>query len=693
MDLGTQKRELDDRQVDALSLHKDFFFSSPLQSASDYLIGLEGQAIAESLAREEEKFMLLFSSDSGAVRHLKSAAKAEAISLMRELIGYYRDKFKAADPSAFNLRPGVARLSRFLQPIGVVAALRDLYHFLSGGLEPAQRQLWYQVTREVTSDCDRFSVRSTFRGDIDLIKTLISGSELDEHPHRDDIEAALYRWVQGWAKLPLLPRISDDFTFLAFFCECLTELPELQEDDFKRLIVGLSDAAVNRGVRAISDNRFELLRAFARSSRRVSFCQFLLKQHGRSLDLLGDSLKAWLLVDILVGDSPEFARQFRYSLKLQVIAQEIDLGSDELESFVNSIIAKASPFRERYELDWLTSSARTLISMIDAEHRLSPIGLEANSSIKALASQVSSESKTKVSSGEIHALLMQMARILKQSFAVSLSSEEAVEVFIEGFAPLVGTRHSHFAFRNLSRLCVLLAEIVSREWPQGEGRFRAMAKTMSQMRLPAIAEEVLTGSKIAALGLHELIFVSEANLAISRPSQNEIELGICDFLRNESAQGRMSREELLGLSNDPGSSIFWTRHVSSETVTALTRCLDEVGKTVVLLEDHKPDQDNTLETQVNNAARISEISKYFYLLAGHRINRIEEEFQTWIAPKLRSLVGQFSAAELDSWSVSQASLLDALPNVVSRRLTSQVYRTTGVRSGGSRSVNGLPRFD
>lgn len=687
MDLGNKKNSLDDQQVDATTLHTSFFFPSPLQASSGYLVQLEGAAIAAGIAQEEEKFMLLFSSDSGAVQHLKSSTRAEAITLMRELIGDYTEKFQAKDPTAFNLRPGVARLGRFLQADGVVLSLRDLFHFLCSGFEPAQYRLWYQATRDVTTDCDQFKVRSTFRGDIDLIKALIEDVGLDQHPQRGGIEAALYKWVQSWAKLPLLPKVSDDFSFLAYFCGALVELPDLEANDFRSLIVCLCDAAVERSDRAISDSRFDMFRAFARSSRRISFCQYLLKQHGRSLDLLGERLKAWLIINVLMSDAPDYLRLFRHSLRLDLFTEELELDHDELRSFIHSIVQKARPYRERYELDWLTEASELLALIIESNRKAAALALDRSPAVESLAVQLAGESHQSISSRDMKALLSHVTRLLQQSAIVGESAKESSEIFVEYFSPLNGTQSSNLAFRNSSRLCLALAETSAEEWDGGSERFREMAQLLSQLRWPTTSDDELSGKRMASLKTHELIFVAEANHALRRPSKLDAELDICDFLRSESAQGRLKRREIEDLLSQTNSNAYWLRHVPAQFAQVLERCLKHVSSSLLLIDDQEGQATVASESLESYRAQVIELCKYFYLFAGQSISRVDEEFQIWIAPKVRTLMGQLDEAQRSDWPVVQGNLVQGMPERVGPRLNSLMYRTTGIREEAHKQSN------
>jgi len=685
VDLGTKKASLDDQQVDATSLHRSFFFSSPLQFSSDYLVKLEGQAIASGIEQEQEKFMLLFGSDSGAVKYLKTASRSEAVSLMHELIDFYTGRFKDGDPSAFNLRPGVARLNRFLKPEGVVASLRDFYHFLCSGFEPAQHQLWYQAISDVTADCDLFQVRSSFRGDIDLVKSLIAKADLEQHEQRGGIEAALYKWLQSWAKLPLLPRISDDFSFLASFCTALVELPDLEASDYRELIAGLCDAAVERSDYAISDGQFELFRAFARGSRRIPFAQYLLKQHGRNLDLLGERLKAWLVVHVLLDDSPDYLVNFRHGLRLDSFAEELDLDTAELRSFSQSIAQKARPHRERFELDWLIESSERLGQIVESTRRIQELAVDKSSAVESLAVQLSSESHQPISRDAMKELLVRMAQILQQSVVVSDSINEASEVFIELFTPLTCTPHSALAFRNSSRVCLALADASAEQWAPGSDRFRQLAQVLARLRLPSLDTERLSGKRLAALKDHELVFVSEADLALRRPKATDGEAALQDFVRHETSQGRFDRgafEELMAAVDGPAP---WLSHLPADALASLRHSL-VIGQRGLELID--PGADGLRLTADETSALSKEvrtIRKFFFLFAGDSIRRVDEEYQIWLAPKIRALLDQLDQDQRQAWSVIQGSLVASLPEAVGGRLKSLIYRTTGIRSESARA--------
>jgi hypothetical protein len=692
VDLGIKKSSLDDQHVDATQLHRNFFYPSPLQFSSEYLVKLEGQAIASGIEREQEKFMLLFGSDSGAVKYLKTASQSEAVSLMRELIDYYVDKFKSGDPSAFNLRPGVARLNRFLKSDGVVVSLRDFYHFLCSGFEPAQHQLWYQAIREVTAECDLFSVRSSFRGDIDLIKALIEDAGLGEHEQRGGIEAALYKWVQSWAKLPLMPRVSEDFAFFSGFFTALADLPDLEASDYRELLVGLCDAAVERGELTISDSFFELFRAFARSSRRIPFVQYLLKQHGRNLDLLGERLKAWVMLQVLLDDSPDFLLRFRHGLRLDSFSDDLELEPEELRSFAQSIVQKARPHRERFELDWLIEAAERLAELAESARHVSRLQLEKTPAVESLAVQLSGESHQAISRSAMKDLLVRVAQLQQQSIIVGQSANDASAVFVELFTPLICTPHAGLAFRNSSRLCLTLADACSDEWPSGSDKFRQLAQALARLRLPSSDNDRFSGKRLASLQNHELVFLSEVELALGRPLSSDSEQTLFDFLRSETAHRRYDREifdDLIDAIDEPAA---WLKELPDDALSMIKRVLAK-GQLGVGLLDGQHEAPSPLAQKGGDFVKdVDTLRRYFYLFAGSGIRRVDEEYQIWLAPRIRQLVDQLDDGQKGAWATMQAQLVSALPDAIGPRLASLAYRTTGIRSATVREEVGKTLF-
>ena len=692
MDLGLQSKSPADTIESVLTLHREVFFTSPIQANSAYLSAREGEAMAQGISREEEKFLLLFSGENGPLKYLKRSVRRETIDLMRELIGYYRGKFETKDPTAFTLRAGVARLNRFLEQKGVVESIRSLHHFLCVPFDTRQAVLWFQATQDVIGDCDRFELRSKLRGDIDFVKAMLGSAELDVHDHADDVEAAVYRWLQRWAKLPLIPKLSDDYSFLKLYCSALEELPELEEDDFRALARSLTRSLIDRSKVSISDEHFELFRAFYRSSRRVSFCQFLIKKHGGRLDLLGQHLKEWLLVQLLVGDSEALRRRFTHAIRSDEFSDGLELDQMELIAFIDSIKQKCRGARERFELDWLEDAASTLGNLVGRQLDVQRLAFQNSEELSSLASQLSSESKGAIARAELTPVLEQVTRIIEHCLIVTQSDNDAVEIFYEYFQPLVGDQTAKLVHRSLSRFLLVLSRVAEGRNEIVQARLESIAERITSSHWQAATAPEMSNDFFSSLDSANVTLLFEGLIALQRPSGDEGLRTFVDFIRAEATSGRLGADELSSARALLGPDSVWKRAVPSTVANLLEVTLNDVERSLMLLGAKPSSPSAPSGTQARVEKKLGLLHRTLFLVTGPRIDRLDEEFQIWVAPLIRELMAHEDVASDINWSSLQAELVTAVPNQAASRIESLMYRITGVRSGQQSAGNKLDGF-
>ena len=642
----SQSERLERVENDQLSI----FFDSDYALTLAHVAQLEGRALGRLIEKQAPKVFVALASDEDLLSFLSSEKRHAVIDKVREISFKYQKLLLAGEVSAFNLIPAARELLTVIDAETSTRVLRYYFHFICPALTGRQLVLCHASINRALRALDRASLRAVFREDNGIVNQAIAGAGYGGEEKSSPAFRFLSSWLNSWAVLPLQPRVKDDFAFFRCLLHADGKL-ELDEEDWRGIFKNLA-FAVDREVEGrMSDAGFALFRALVRGSRRLSFVFYLVSVHGRALKLLDEELRDWVLVQTLLGETPELCEKFRFRLDLAQIRESSDLEADELRDFFSTLTGKIRKDRERFELDWFEQAWEQLCSMLERRKSMDDWMASVDKKSSDLASSIAADSSEKVSVSRTDATIRVQIRAIAHAVAVAESSREAKRLVGESMPLLIDLGADRQVWRNCYRIGLSFNNTLSDELEWAKARFTGILEALESIAALRSENYEEAGSSLRGQSVYAAALSCQVLYSQLVGLGQSMAVPLLLFLREEISAARMSIENLSALvEQEAFHKIMALSSVHLSEEEALLSALNDELSIVRLWQSREHLAAEFSGSDKSSTERFSRLILLMFKLEPKLTARSEEEWQIWLAPEIRSLFDDGYPADSLVWS-------------------------------------------
>ena len=643
---ASQSKRLEWVENDQVSIFLDSDYALTLAHVAQ----LEGRALGRLIEKQAPKVFVALTSEEDLLSHLNSEERHAVVDKVREISYKQQKLLLAGEASAFNLIPAAKELLKLVDAETSARVLRYYFRFIGSALTGRQLVLCHESINSALRALDRDCLRAVFRNDNGIVNQAIAETDFGGDEKSSPALHFLSSWLDSWAVLPLQPRVKDDFAFFRHLIHADGEL-ELDEEDWRAIFKNLAFAVDRQVDGRMSDASFDLFRALVRGSRRMAFVLYLMSVHGRALKLLDEDLRDWVLVQTLLGESPELFEQFRFRLDLVEARRRSDLETAELRDFFSTLTGKIRKDRERFELDWFEQAWEQLCSMLERRDLLDDWVTGLDQKASDLASSIAADSSEKVSVSRTDATIRVQIRVFAHVMTVTETSREAKRLVGESMPILIDLGSEKYIWRNCYRIGLSLNNTLSDEREWATTPFKGILEALEG--IAALRSEKYHQAGQALDGQPESTAVLATQVLYSRlmGADQTMVVPLLRFLREEISAGRVS-VDALGEHLEAGSLsniMAFSSLNASDKERILAAIQDELN--IAKLWQRRDE----LATEVagsdkSSTERFSRLVSLMFKLEPTLTARSEEEWQTWIAPEIRLLFDDGYPADSVVWT-------------------------------------------
>ena len=636
--------------------------------SAQFLVDQEGESLARILGEAEAGLMVRLFESERIMGNVSRDLRPQVRELLRQLFEGLEKRLREKESNVLPFVPGVDRALELLEPDAIVCALRIFLARILDQLSNRQLALMSRAVMETVASLDRWAIRSRFQKE-GLVREAFKRAELDA----EGTEAAAFRVVKGWlfdwGNARLAPMVADDFEFFRSLIRHLPGEEILAEDEWRALSRALSLALLNTDGASPNDRAFALFRLLARSSRRLSFIQYLLHVHGRSLDMLGAELKDWLLVYTLVDESRDLSKPFRLWLNPGVVAEEAGLEAEDLKDFFEGLVEKMRLDRERFELDWFDQACNALHNVLFERERSQDWCEKASRKAESLASNIAADSSKKVSVSHLERIIGEICALAANAVTVAERPRDARWYMAHALSTIADFRDEGHIWRNGQRIASSLLNVLADQETEFAAKLQAaLGMLQEQQHIHAGIPENL-GHSLSKLD--HSIAVLGCNLALFHMASQVVDNGqkAAHLLRDELLAGRLDLSDLEELSKpDTLEELIALCGMNETAAENITAVLGQQTSLAMLWMQRA-------ELVAQRAAANDAASRYLYeivcmvfMLPGDLVDRVDEEWSFWIAPQARQLDRIGFSSDDPNWRAFEDRIKVALTESDASRL-------------------------
>ena len=607
------------------------------EPSASYLIGREGESLAGILSAIDASLMVrLFESDE-VMADVAKDSRPQVRELLRRLFENLEKTLRRKSPEALPFLPGVDQATHLLSPASIVAALRIFLSLILPKVSNRQLLLMTRAVSETVASLDRLAFRSSFR-DAQLIQKAFQGARLESSEEDGAPYPVVQAWLSEWASMPLVPMVADDFEFLRRFIRHLPEKQILAEDEWRALFRSLALVMIRDSSIPVNDRSFALFRLLARCARRLPFVQYLRHSHGRALDLLGEELKDWVLVNTLAGESAELSRPFRLWLEPEMVAEEAGLEPDELKDFFDGLIEKMRFDRERFELDWFEEATGALQGLLLRQQAARQWRESAFQKAETLASNIAADSSRKVSVSEMEAVIQQVCELAARVVTVAERPRDAEWQMAFLLSAIVDFKNDNHVWRNGQRIAASLSNLAQ---DMDEGFIARLQAALSMLQPQQLIHSNIHESLGPELARLEIpVSMLGCNLALFHTSSmtNDNARKSAYLPRDEMLSGRIDSARLQSdFADGDVTTLASLLGMSDPQTKAISQAFEQQIRLARLYEKSTVIATDVAGEGEPAGQHLAMICRLLFMLPAGLTDRIDEEWPFWVAPELRPL--------------------------------------------------------